>query len=189
MKRTFIALCCAAISLAGCTAQQQGSPAPSVGSGYQAGDGSYTVFSEDERGAPIEVQGSDLDGKPVDSTQWRGSIAVINFWYSACPPCRAEAHDLQQLHEDFPEVIFLGVNPRDEQVAARAFVTNFALTYPNMLDPNATTIAALQGKVPLQAMPTTIVVDRDGRVYGRILGRITPSVLRGMIEDAQAEGT
>ncbi|MDO5727622.1 MAG: TlpA disulfide reductase family protein, partial [Bowdeniella nasicola] len=121
------------------------------------------------------------------SSAWRGSVAVINFWYSACPPCRAEATDLQALHEEFPEVYFLGVNPRDEVSAANAFVDTFAITYPNVLDTNATIVADLQGKVPLQAMPTTIVIDPQGRIYGRILGRITPSVLRGMIEDARAE--
>lgn len=188
MRRILLALCCAAVSLAGCNAPGDGAGAPTAGSGYQAGDGSYTVFPAAERGAPIEVRGTDLDGKAVDANDWRGEVAVINFWYAACPPCRAEAGDLQQLHEDFADVYFLGVNPRDEAATARAFVTKFALTYPNMLDTNATTIASLQGKVPLQAMPTTIVVDRQGRIYGRILGRITPSVLRGMIEDALAEG-
>ena len=111
----------------------------------------------------------------------------MNFWYAACPPCRAEAPDLKALAEQFGQVHFVGVNPRDDVAAAKAFEDTFETPYPSVLDPKAQIAAATQGKVPLQAMPTTLVLDRAGRVSARVLGRIDPDIVRGLIEDALAE--
>lgn len=186
-RRALAALCLTAALLAGCADTSGGTAAPTAGAGYQAGDGSFTVWKEGERGAPVEITGTDLAGNAVDSSAWRGKPAVVNFWYASCPPCRAEAPDLKALAEEFADVPFLGINPRDDQAAASAFDDTFAIPYPTVLDPQAALVAAMQGKVPLQAMPTTLVLDAQGRVYGRILGRIDPKVLRGLIEDAKAE--
>ncbi|HZK05021.1 MAG TPA: TlpA disulfide reductase family protein [Actinomycetaceae bacterium] len=174
-----------AAGLAGCASI--GRPESAPGAGYQAGDGSFATWDRDERGAPVEVVGESYEGEGIDVADWRGDVVVMNFWYAACPPCRVEAPELVAIAEDYPEIHMLGVNPRDDAGAAQAFERTFSIPYPSLWDLDATAVAAMQGLVPLQAMPTTIVLDREGRVASRILGQADPGILRGLIDDALAE--
>lgn len=162
---------------------------PVEGAGYQAGDGSWTTWPEDERDEPVELEGQTFDEEPVALADWRGDVVVLNFWYAACPPCRAEAPDLAAVHADYGEqgVRLLGVNPRDDAPTAQAFERTFEVPYPSVHDERAEAVAALQGVVPLRAMPTTVVLDAQGRVAARILGQIDPGVLRSLIDDTLAE--
>lgn len=159
----------------------------STGAGYTAGDGSYTSWEPAERGSPVELAGTTYQGDEIDLAEWRGDVVVINFWYAACPPCRAEAPDLAAIHNDYPEVHLLGINPRDDAGAAEAFERTFEVPFPSLWDKDAAGVSAMQGVVPLQAMPTTVVLDSEGRVAARILGQITPGILRGLIDDVVAE--
>ncbi|NLI18304.1 MAG: TlpA family protein disulfide reductase [Actinomycetales bacterium] len=159
----------------------------SAGAGYEAGDGSFTTWAPTGRGAGIELEGTTFAGEPVDLADWRGDVVVVNFWYAACPPCRAEAPDLAAIATERPEVRFLGINPRDDAGTAQAFERTFSIPYPSLWDRDASGVAAMQGLVPLQAMPTTVVLDREGRVAARILGQADPTILRGLIDDVAAE--
>lgn len=158
-------------------------------SGYVAGDGSFATWSAGERGAPVALTGTTYDGGTVDVADWRGDVVVVNFWYAACPPCRAEAPDLRAIAEDYADdgVRLLGVNPRDDAGTAQAFERTFDVPYPSVHDESAAAVAALEGLVPLQAMPSTVVLDAQGRVAARILGQIDPTVLRGLIDDTLTE--
>ncbi|MGM0385243.1 MAG: TlpA family protein disulfide reductase [Actinomycetota bacterium] len=160
---------------------------PSQGAGYEAGDGSFTTWPAPERGEGIELRGTTFGGETIDLEDWRGDVVVVNFWYASCPPCRAEAADLVAIAEDHPEIHMLGVNPRDDAATAQAFERTFSIPYPSLWDSDARGVAAMQGLVPLQAMPTTVVLDRQGRVAARILGQADPTVLRGLIDDVVAE--
>lgn len=71
-----------------------------AGSGYIAADGSFASWAPDERSEPIALVGTTYGGEELDLADWRGDVAVVNFWYAACPPCRAEAPDLKALHAD-----------------------------------------------------------------------------------------
>lgn len=159
----------------------------SQGAGYQAGDGSFITWTPDKRGAAVVLEGTTYAGTPVSLEDWRGDVVVINFWYAACPPCRAEAPDLVAIANDYPDVHLLGVNPRDDAGTAQAFERTFGIPYPSLWDRDARGVAAMQGLVPLQAMPTTVVLDRQGRVAARILGQANPTILRGLIDDVVAE--
>lgn len=172
---------------AGCSVKTGGESAASPG--YHGGDGSYDLIPPDQRGAAITAAGTALDGSEIDLQQWRGDVTVVNFWFASCPPCRKEAPDLRDLAAEFAEqgVRFLGVNPRDNHDAARAFERTFEITYPSILDPDSTVISAFAELIPIQAMPSTVVLDRQGRPAARILGQIQPSILRGMISDTLAE--
>lgn len=174
----------AALALVGCGTTNE-TPQDSTGAGYQAGDGSWTTWDEGERGDPVELVGTTYDGAEVDLADRRGDVVVLNFWYAACPPCRAEAGDLAAIDDDYADdgVQLLGINPRDDAATAQAFERTFAVPYPSLHDEDASGVAALQGVVPLQAMPTTVVLDAEGRVAGRVLGQIDPTVVRGMIDD------
>jgi peroxiredoxin len=122
-------------------------------------------------------------------TNWRGDVVVLNTWYAACPPCRAEAPDLVSLAGDYADegVHLLGINGTDDAGAAQAFERTFGVTYPSIADSDGRAIATLQGAVPLQAVPTTVVLDREGRVAARVLGLADGSTLRAMVDDVLAE--
>ncbi|MGA1033366.1 MAG: TlpA family protein disulfide reductase, partial [Aquiluna sp.] len=114
-----------------------------------------------------------------------GFVVVMNWWYAACAPCRAEAPDMAALSEEFADqgVQFVGVNVRDTAETALAFDRNFGITYPSIMDAQSGAVSlAFSGVVSPQAVPTTLVIDREGRVSARILGRIDKSILRELIE-------
>lgn len=193
-RRPVLALLAAGVVLlAGCTAtdplaEQYRS---GTGQGYISGDGAYTVIAEEERGEPVTFEGQIETGETVSSEDYRGEVLVVNFWYAGCPPCRAEAADLEAIWQQFqPDgVEFLGVNIYDQAPTALAFAEEFGVTYPSILDANdGSTRLAFAGQVAPNAVPTTLVLDRSGRVAARISGLLTePSTLRAMITDTLAE--
>ena len=180
---------CALGLLTACAAAEE-DPAGGVEGGYVSGDGSIETWVPDERGEPVELAGTTYDEEQVDLADWRGDVAVVNFWYAACPPCRAEAPDLAAVAEDYADqgVHLLGVNHTDDPGTALAFERSFDVPYPSLHDTDAEGVAAMQGVVPLRAMPSTVVLDAEGRVSGRIIGQVDPSTLRGLIDDTLAEG-
>ncbi|MFW6092175.1 MAG: TlpA family protein disulfide reductase, partial [Actinomycetota bacterium] len=119
-----------------------------------------------------------------------GEIVVLNVWGSWCPPCRKEAPALQAVHEDLADegVRFVGVNTRDDEVAALAFEEEFGITYPSVVDPDGRRMLAFRDTLPPNAIPTTLVIDRDGEMAARVLGEITESSLRGLLTDLIGEG-
>lgn len=181
---------CAGCGLGG-TGGEAGAPALSdvADQGYQSGDGTTKTWAADDRGDPVELAGTDFAGAAVDVAAWRGDVVVINTWYAACPPCRKEAPDLAALATDFAadDVRVVGINGTDDVGAAQAFERTFGIAYPSIADTNGAAIAALQGAVPVQAVPTTVVLDRSGRVAARILGLADASTLTALVEDELAE--
>lgn len=153
--------------------------------GYVSGDRSVTLWAGDERPGPIDLAGTTFDGAAVDLADWRGDVVLVNTWYAACPPCRAEAPDLAAVVEEYSGdgLHAVGINGTDDAGTAQAFERTFELPYPSIADTDAAAVAALQGTVPLQAVPTTVLLDRQGRVAARILGLADPSTLRALVED------
>jgi thiol-disulfide isomerase/thioredoxin len=177
-----------AVLLAGCT------EASNIGPGStSSADDTITEIAAADRGDPIVFEGKLEDGAAANSTDWLGSVVVVNFWYAACPPCRAEAPDLEALYEQFaPDgVVFIGVNVRDSAATATAFANKFGITYPSIIDATGSSVQlAFAGQIAPNAVPTTIVLDREGRATARIVGRIPSRItLATLIEDALAEGT
>ncbi len=177
-------------STAALAACDQGTDSDANGNAdYVEGDGSWNEYPPDERSEPVELAGESMTGEPIDLADWRDGPVVLNFWYAACPPCRKEAPDLAALATELePDgVRFLGVNHTDEPATANAFERRFDIPYPTLHDSDASGVAAMQGLVPLQAMPSTVVLDAQGRVAARIIGLADPSTLRSMIETVLAE--
>lgn len=183
----------AAAVLSGCTANDDlaAQYREGTGQGYISGDGAYTVIAEADRGEPITFEGEVESGDTVSSDDYRGDVLVVNFWYAGCPPCRLEAPDLEALAQQFAAdgVSFLGVNIYDQAPTALSFAEEFAVTYPSILDVNDGSVRlAFAGQVAPTAVPTTLVLDQQGRVAARIAGLVSePSVLRSMITDVLAE--
>ncbi|MGH3702987.1 MAG: TlpA family protein disulfide reductase [Agromyces sp.] len=181
-----------ALLLTGCTSDpladqfREGS-----GKNYIAGDGTITVYDSAERGDAIEFSGETVEGEQYDSADDAGKVQVVNFWYAGCAPCRAEAPILQEVHEavDADEVSFVGVNVRDQAGTAAPFEKDYGIGYPSVLDvETGEAQLAFAGKVPPAAVPTTIVLDQDGKVAARVLGQLKDaSILQTIIDDLLAE--
>ncbi|WP_182114296.1 TlpA disulfide reductase family protein [Actinotalea sp. JY-7876] len=179
-----------ALLLAGCGPSVDGGWTEDGGeAGYVSGDESVTTWPADDREGPVEVAGTDYSGAAIDIAQWRGDVVVLNTWYAECPPCRAEAPDLVAIAGDYADqgVRLLGINTTDDAGAAQAFERTFAVPYPSLDDAQSHAVASLSGVVPLRAVPTTVVLDREGDVAARILGKADGSTLRALIDDLLAE--
>jgi peroxiredoxin len=156
---------------------------------YIAGDGSVTEYADAERKAPVVLKGTLYDGTAITSSDWEGKVIVLNFWYAACAPCRLEAPRLEAIAEQFKAqgVQFYGVNVRDEEPAAAAFERTFGVTYPSMQDKDGGILLAMTQYVPPQAVPSTLVIDKQGRVAARILGLADQSILKSLVAAVVAE--
>jgi peroxiredoxin len=178
-----------ALPLAACTVEDSLAQQANAGDNknYIAGDGSVTEYDAGTRGEPVQLSGKLFDGTTVEAADFAGQVTVLNFWYAACAPCRLEAPDLQALSEEFAdEAQFYGVNIRDEQATAEAFERNFGITYPSFNDKDGGILLAMTSYVPPQAVPTTLVLDKKGRVAARILGVADKGTLKALIRDTAA---
>ncbi len=160
------------------------STAPETGSGFVSGDGSVTILDPAQRQLAPEAVGLDLDGDPLKLSDFAGQVVVLNVWASWCAPCRAEAPALEEVALQFAGkgVQFIGLNTRDSQAAAQAFTRNFDVTYPSLVDTDGRIQLLFNDSLPPQAIPSTIVIDQQGRVAARALGTVTSATLRAMIE-------
>ena len=158
--------------------------------GYVGADGIITRLEPDER----RVVEGDVSGETLDGEQWsladqRGKVVVLNVWGTWCPPCRKEAPVLseaaRQLQSD--GVVFMGINTRDSSPAqGRAFERNFKVAYPSLFDPDGRTLLSFRGTITPNAIPSTLVIDRDGKVAASVLGEITSArTLVGLVEDVE----
>ena len=160
------------------------STAPETGAGFVSGDGSVTILEPGQRQLAPEAVGVDLNGDTLKLSDFAGQVVVLNVWASWCAPCRAEAGALEEvaLQFDGKGVQFIGLNTRDSQAAAQAFTRNFGVTYPSMVDTDGRIQLLFNDSLPPQAIPSTIVIDQQGRVAARALGTVTSATLRAMIE-------
>ncbi|MFK4729502.1 redoxin family protein [Agromyces mediolanus] len=161
------------------------------GKGYVAGDGTITEIPAAERGERVTFNGELEAGGTTESSTYLGQVMVVNFWYAGCAPCRAEAPQLETLSQKYRDqgVVFLGVNVRDQAGTAMAFTDAYGITYPSILDVNdGNAQLAFSGTVAPNAVPTTVVLDREGRVASRILGQLQDeSILDTLIASTLAE--
>ncbi len=182
-------LCAMAAVLTGCSASgNDAGTAPGNGSGFVAGDGSTVLLPVAERQPAPEFTGPTLDGGQFDLQAQRGKVVVMNVWASWCAPCRAEAPGLVQAakaHEGTTS--FVGLNTRDSVASAQSFVRRFKIEYPNVKDPDGQIQLLFRDTLPPAAIPSTLLIDKQGRVAARILGEVEPSILDGLIEDLEAE--
>ncbi|WP_431279035.1 TlpA disulfide reductase family protein [Leifsonia poae] len=186
-------LAAAGLLLTGCTTTDKLAEQYRSGSGqnYIAGDGSVSEFAADNRGEPVAFSGVTADGDAVSSKQYAGKVLVVNFWYAGCPPCRLEAPDLEALSQKYQAdgVSFLGVNLYDSKQTAASFEKEKGVTYPSVLDRDTgSVLLAFSRSVPPKATPTTLVIDKKGRVAARILGAVPErGILDTLISDTLAE--
>jgi thiol-disulfide isomerase/thioredoxin len=189
-KRVVVALSAGLLGLplllAGCSG---GTGQAVAGQGYIAGGGTVVQLARSDRDDPVSFTGRTLSGSTFDVTDHRGEVVVVNVWGSWCPPCIAEAPGLQKVWaaNEGKDVQFVGINFRDNRAAALAHERRFGVTYPSIDDGAGATLLQLRGSLPPRAIPSTLVLDRSGRVSARVLGQVPAATLRALVDDALAE--
>ena len=125
---------------------------------------------------------SRFDGATLHLSDYRGQVVVVNFWGSWCPPCQREAPRLEAVYQRYQPrgVVFTGIDVQDQEQDARAFIKQFQITYPNGQD-GTEAIASVYG---VTGLPTTVVIDRQGRIRQRWLGELQENQLTGIVEAA-----
>ena len=156
---------------------------------YVPGDSSVTYIQPSDRQPAPKVTGELINGQPWSLEENLGKVQALNVWASWCAPCRAEAPGLDEVANQLQDkgVQFIGLATRDNKAAAETFIQNFAVPYPIVWDPDGQIQLAFRDNLPPQAIPSTILIDKQGRIAGRILGKADRTVLRQMLTDLSNE--
>ena len=175
-------------ALGGCSNATAGVPQV-ADQGYISGDGTVRTVTPAERDRPVALRGTTLDGGRFDAGDHRGQVVVVNVWGSWCPPCIAEAADLQRAWDETRDegVQFVGIDFNDNRAAALAHERRFGVTYPSIEDESGRVLLSLRGSLPPRAVPSTLVLDHRGRVAARVLGQVSGPTLRALVRDVLAE--
>ncbi len=176
------------VALTGCT-DGKVTPGSSNGQRYVSGDGTVEVIDPAERKPAPDLTGTTLDGGAFNLADLRGRVVVLNVWASWCAPCRAEAPSLQRVSDELANegVRFVGINTRDTDDNARAFERRFGISYPSVVDRDGALLLRFKETLPPQAIPTTLVIDRGGRMAARALTPLTEERLRELVTPIVAE--
>ena len=122
-------------------------------------------------------------GTAVDPARLSGRPTVVNLWASWCTPCREEMPMLQQAQARTQgRVQFLGVTTKDRPDWAAEFLEEVGVSYPEVVDADGQLLAAVRSP----GLPVTIVLDRDGRVAGQQVGRVSQQQLDALLAEAGA---
>lgn len=155
-----------AMLLAGCTS---GNDATVYGGSFafvSPGGQLEFAYPAADRGTVANLSGENVaDDGTISLSDYAGKVVVLNFWGSWCSPCRAEAPALEEAAAALAPagVQFLGINVKDTKSAAADFLASKQVSYPSIYDPSMRTLLAIKG-YPASGIPSTIVLDRQGRV-------------------------
>jgi thiol-disulfide isomerase/thioredoxin len=140
---------------------------------FVSGDGATTYIKISDRKIAPAITGMTLSGKHY--TYSKDKVAVVNVWASWCSPCRAEAPTLVALANKYTDVAFIGILTRDNPANAEAFERRFKVPYPTIIDDSI--LIGFKGSLPANAIPTTVILDKSGRVAARISGVVSVASL------------
>ena len=181
------ALACV-LALTGCSGDSATADGPTTPQLKLVDAGENGLITPADRPPAPQIFGTTLDGDQLDVADYRGKVVVLNFWASWCPPCRAEAPNLVEVAEqtEAEGVQFIGVNVKNAKDEARAFERNKGVPYPSLHDQPGVLLTRFRKLVP-QIPPTTLLLDREGRIAGRFIGGVTERELLVPVRALAAE--
>ncbi|KFG74432.1 TlpA family protein disulfide reductase [Streptomyces mutabilis] len=154
--------------------------------GFVTGADGISTVKKGERADAPDLSGKTVDGGHLDVDDYKGKVVVLNVWGSWCPPCRAEAKNFEKVYQDVKDqgVQFVGINTRDTSTGpAKAFEEEFGVSYPSLYDPTGKLMLRFEkGTLNPQAIPSTLIIDREGKVAARTLQALSEEKLRKMLE-------
>jgi len=145
---------------------------------FVSGNGSVTFISIADRVSAPKLQGKTLLG--TNFAYLVGKVGVVNVWASWCSPCRAEIPTLIEFAKNYPEIQVMGILTRDNPVNAEALSRRLAIPYPTFIDDSL--LIGFKGSLPANAIPSTVIIDKNGKVAARISGAVTVNSLKNLIE-------
>ena len=157
---------------------------------FVAATPSGEVIPPEDRASAPEFSGTLLGGGTFSSEELSGDVAVLNFWGSWCAPCRVETPEFDEVAEDLADdgVRFLGINVKEtSEQFAQAFVERFDISFSSLYDPRGEVALAFRD-YPANAIPSTIVLDREYRVAAVYTGEVSQEDLRRVIDLVLEEG-
>jgi thiol-disulfide isomerase/thioredoxin len=179
-----VAAASVAAGTAGCAGGDIGASTPgSSGQSFVSHSYESTFYQVGSRPLAPAVAGPTISGQQLSLASYHGDTLVLNFWGSWCAPCRAEAPALGQLARNLAAkgVRFVGVDIRDQPDSARAFMQTFNVGYPSLNDPGDEIALEFHSTVPPAAIPTTLIIDRSGRIAARVFGASSYAQLQALI--------
>lgn len=183
-RRRTLAVTVAVLAAAGTVAGCSSGPSGSSSAGYvEVAPGIAQIKPADRTAAP-QLSGTTIAGRPY-STSYQGHVTVINVWGSWCTACREEAPSFSEAAEKYASkgVRFVGIDTIDNDASAQAYDSQFGITYPSLADPDETLVLDLKAILPSEP-PSTLIVDRNGKMAVRAIGGITEPELDQDIEYA-----
>ena len=141
-----------------------------------------TLVPEDEVPTFDEATFTTYDGEEVPLSSVRGTPTVVNFFSSTCTPCITEMPAFEEVYQDVGDggdVAFLGLAVADRTDDAMALVDQTGVTYPTAEDKDSSVISALGGTL----LPTTVLLDADGKIVSSHSGALTADELRHLLAD------
>ncbi|GAA2623966.1 TlpA disulfide reductase family protein [Streptomyces axinellae] len=173
-----------ALLLSACGGEETGSA--SGDTKFVQGTGEITKVADGKRTSVPDLKGPSVDGKKLKLSDYKGKVVVLNVWGSWCSPCRAEAPNLAKVARDTKgkDVQFLGINTRDlDKANAKAFERNYDIDYPSFYDPSGKLILKFpRNTLSPQAIPSTLILDKDGKVAVRALKELSEKELRSALD-------
>jgi len=173
--------------LAGCSG---GVRAERSGGGFVQGEYGITVVPVGDRVDAPDLSGETPSGEQVSLDDFGGKTVLVNVWGSWCVPCREEVGNLVAARRQLAteNVAFLGINIRDDRAAAQAFEDRHGVAWPSLYDPSSSLLLGFRDSLAAAAVPTTYIIDNDGRVAVRMLNKQTAQTFVDAVTDVQDGG-
>ena len=139
-----------------------------------------SIPADDYKSAP-DFKLTDLDGKKITLSDYEGKVLFVNFWATWCPPCRQEIPGFIKAYEKYKDdgLVILGVAVSDKEKTVKAYVDRFEISYPVAMGD----MKIIRDYEPGNAIPSTIVVDREGNIFHKHVGFMEQSQVEKIFKD------
>jgi len=139
-----------------------------------------TVAAAEGKAAPDFLL-KDLGGKDITLDDYKGKVVFLNFWATWCPPCRQEIPGFVEAYEKYKDdgLVILGVAVSDRENSVKSYVEKSKMTYPVAMGDSK----IIKDYDPGNAIPSTIIIDRDGNIFHKHVGFMDQSQVEKIFMD------